>query len=97
VNSTSEIAEQEFRDRMSIEGWLSQHLAEHLWGLYGTLRLGADDFAIADPEDIAGFDPDDGPVLIRRKTDGKIFEIDIEVQARAARMTAATTTTGTAQ
>lgn len=90
--NANDIAEQEFRDRMGIEGWLSQHLTEHLWGRLGALRLGADDFEITDPEDVPGFDPDDGAVLIRRKADGKVFEVEIEVQASVARTPAATTT-----
>jgi hypothetical protein len=77
--------DQEFRDRMGIEGWLSQHLTEELWGHYGTLSLGGVEFEVADPEGIPGFDEDDGLVYLRRKMDGKIFEVEVEVTARAAR------------
>ena len=91
MSAENEIAEQEFRDRMGIEGWLSQHLTEHLWGHYGTLHLGTDDFEVIGSDEVPGYDENlDQTVLIRRKSDGKVFETEIEVQARIFR-TAATT------
>lgn len=80
------MSDEGFRERMGIEGWLSQHLTECLWGHYGTLRLGGDDFEVIGADDVPGYDDDDGGVvLIRRKSDGKVFEVEIEPTVRAAR------------
>ena len=40
------MSEQDFRERMHLEGHLSQYLTEHLWGHYGTLRLGDEAFEV---------------------------------------------------
>ena len=93
----NEIAEQEFRERMGIEGWLGQHLTEQMWGHYGTLRLGSDDFEVIGSDEVPGYDENlEGTVLLRRKTDGKVFEAEIEVTVRVARMSE-TATTGVQQ
>ena len=72
--------EAEFRQRMQRDGDLGLLLCEHLWGLYGdTLRLGGEEFEMAYAEQVPGFEDEDYAVLLRRKSDGRIFEADIEV------------------
>jgi hypothetical protein len=78
----------EFRERMSIEGELSQHLTEYLWNHHGTLRLGSEDFEVAGGEEVPGYGEDENVILIRRKLDGKVFEVDIEPEVHAARTAA---------
>ena len=78
------MSEQEFRERMHLEGCLSQHLTEYLWNHHGTLRLGSEDFEVVGGEEVPGYKEDDAVVLVRRKLDGKVFEVEIEPTVRAA-------------
>lgn len=72
------MSEQEFRERMHLEGCLSQHLTEQMWEHYGPLNLGGEAFEVVGAEDVPGYDEEDSPVLIRRKSDRKVFEVEIE-------------------
>lgn len=84
--------EAEFSQRMKRDGDLGLLLCEHLWGLYGdTLRLGGEDFEMAYAEQVPGFEDEDYAVLLRRKSDGRIFEADIEVTIVPVRQPAAVT------
>jgi hypothetical protein len=84
--------EADFRQRMQRDGDLGLLLCEHLWGLYGdTLRLGGEDFEMAYAEQVPGFEDEDYAVLLRRKSDGRIFEADIEVTVVPVRQPAAVT------
>jgi hypothetical protein len=77
-------ADDEFRERMSISGDLGAHLCEYLWSELGTLRLGGQDWEMAG-DDVPGYEDDDWAVLLRRKSDGKIFEANIDVTVRPVR------------
>lgn len=84
--------EAEFSQRMKRDGDLGLLLCEHLWGLYGdTLRLGGEEFEMAYAEQVPGFENEDYAVLLRRKSDGRIFEADIEVTMVPVRQPAAVT------
>ena len=41
------MSEQEFRERMHLEGCLSQHLTEQMWEHYGPLNLGGEAFEVS--------------------------------------------------
>ena len=76
----STATEDEFRQRMQIDGDLGLHLCEHLWDSFDTLHLGGQDFEVVGGEDVPGYEDDDGmAVLLRRKSDGQVFEADIDV------------------
>ena len=71
-----------FRQRMAYDGDLSQLLAEHIWDLGRPFRLGGDEFEAVGCEEVPGYEDQDGMVLLRRKSDGQVFEADIEVSVR---------------
>lgn len=75
----------EFRERHAIEGDLWDFLAQRVWDHFGLLSLGGADFRALYAEEARelGYDDDDAAVLLRRESDGAVFEIDIEVTARA--------------
>jgi hypothetical protein len=82
----------DFRQRMKRDGDLGLLLCEHLWGLYGdTLRLGGEDFEMAYAEQVPGYEDEDFAVLLRRKSDGRIFEAEIDVAINPARVPAQVT------
>jgi hypothetical protein len=84
--------EADFRQRMKRDGDLGLMLCEHLWSLYGdTLRLGGEDFEMAYAEQVPGFEDEDYAVLLRRKSDGKIFEAEIDVSINPVRVSAEVT------
>jgi len=71
--------EDEFRQRMQRDGDLGLLLCEHLSGLYGDdMHLGGEDFEMAYAEEVPGYEDENFAVLLRRKSDGRIFEADIE-------------------
>ena len=72
--------EEEFSQRMKRDGDLGLLLCEHLWGLYGDdMRLGGEDFEMAYAEEVPGYEDENYAVLLRRKSDGKVFEAEIDV------------------
>ena len=71
-----------FRERMEIAGAVSQMATEWLWDKR-SIHAAGQDYEIADPEDEGyrrGYDAEDMEtyVLVRRKSDGAVFEIEIE-------------------
>ena len=84
--------EADFRQRMQRDGDLGLLLCEHLWGSFDTLHLGGEDFEVASGEEVPGYEDDDGmALLLRRKSDGQVFEADIEVTIVPVRQPAAVT------
>jgi hypothetical protein len=84
--------EADFQQRMERDGDFCDLLCQHLWGLYGdTLRLGGEAFEMAYAEQVPGYEDEDHAVLLRRKSDGRIFEADIEVTIVPVRQPAAVT------
>lgn len=79
--SGPEMSDATFRERMEIDGDLGLHLCEHLWQELGTLRLGGQEFEMAG-DDVPGYEDDDMAVLLRRKSDGQVFEAEIDVHVR---------------
>lgn len=75
----------DFRELTHLEGHLGQWLTEQIWDHYGTLHLGSEAFEVVGAEEVPGYDEEDLPVLIRRKSDGKVFEVEIEPTVHAAR------------
>lgn len=78
------MAEDEIRERARIEGDLGEWLCQKIWDSFGTLRLGGSNFRPLDSEECEelGNDDDDPAVLLRRESDGQVFEVDIDVTAR---------------
>jgi hypothetical protein len=71
--------------RMSIAGHLGQHLGEQLWSylnLHGTIRLGGDEYD--GPDDVPFYEDAPDALLLRRVSDGKVFEIFLEPEVRPA-------------
>ena len=78
-----------FRERMEIAGAVSQMATEWLWDKR-SIHAAGQDYEIADPEDEGyrrGYDAEDMEtyVLVRRKSDGAVFEIEIEPLVARAR------------
>lgn len=69
--------EADFRQRMERDGDLGLLLCEHLWGSFDTLHLGGEEFEMAC--EVPGYEDEEYAVLLRRKSDGRVFEADIEV------------------
>jgi hypothetical protein len=78
-------------------GDLGRLIAEHIWGLCRPLHLAGQDYEPAGGDEVPGYEDDHDAVLLRRKSDGQVFEawIDVTVQpvltpeqreARAARL-----------
>jgi hypothetical protein len=83
--------EADFRQRMQRDGDLGLHLCEHLWGSFDTLHLGGEDFEMTGGEEVPGYEDDNFAVLLRRKSDGKIFEAEIDVSINPVRVSAEVT------
>jgi hypothetical protein len=84
--------EDDFHQRMKRDGDLGLMLCEHLWGSFDTLHLGGEDFEIVSGEEVPGYEDDDGmAVLLRRKSDGKVFEAEIDVAINPVRVAAEVT------
>ena len=84
-----------FSERMEIAGAVSQKVTEWLWAMRGFSAGGrrgtaGQEYEIADPEDEGyrrGYDDEDMEtyVLVRRKSDGAVFQIEIEPLVGRAR------------
>jgi uncharacterized protein YbaA (DUF1428 family) len=84
MTGPAEMSDAAFSERMNVSGDLGAHLCEHLWSEFGTLRLGDQDYEVAG-DDVPGYEDDDWAVLLRRKSDGKVFEAEIDVTVRPVR------------
>ena len=82
---TTAMADDEFRQRMHAEGDLGLMLSEHIWGKWDSLSLGGQEFEVVGCEEVPGYEDDDTSVFLRRKPDGKVFEVEIELEVRVAR------------
>jgi hypothetical protein len=71
----------EFREQCAIEGGLWDALAQHVWDHNGPLRLNGGSFRplYAEEAEELGYDDDDAAILLRRESDGKVFEVDVDV------------------
>jgi hypothetical protein len=81
----STTAETEFSQRMRREGALGMLLCEHIWDKYDPLHLGGEDFEVIGSDEVPGYEDDDMAVLLRRKSDGQVFEAEIDVTMHPAR------------
>ena len=78
-----------FSERMEIAGAISQRATEWLWDMRSFYAAGQE-FEIADPEDEGyrrGYDDDDMEtyVLVRRKSDGAVFQVEMDPLVDRAR------------
>ena|SRR5271154_1818710 len=75
-------AESESTRRMKAEGDLGLMLSEHVWNHNGPVHLAGEDFEPAGGDEVPGYEDDHDAVLLRRKSDGQVFEawIDVTVQ-----------------
>jgi|SRR5579864_123077 len=76
--------EDEFLQRMATEGDLGLFLCEYVWGQVNTLDLGGQEFGVVGCGEVPGYEDEDMAVLLRRLSDGKFFEADIDVTIRPA-------------
>jgi hypothetical protein len=68
-------------ETQALAGDISQYLFDEWCRSWGEFRFGCRQYEALTDEDWAeaGFDPDDGTMLIiRRKEDGKLFEVELE-------------------
>jgi hypothetical protein len=75
-------ADDEFHQRMSMDADLQLMLCEYIWNLYHSLDLGDQKFEVVGGEDVPGYEDDNETVLLRRMSDGQVFEADIEVNIK---------------
>ena len=72
------------RERGHIEGRLSEWLATKINDEYLSMNLGGEDFrplCLEDGREL-GYGDDDPVILLRRKSDGAVFEVEIEPTVR---------------
>lgn len=81
---TRTASDDEFRGRHAIEGDLCTAFAEYVWDRPYALTLGGGKFRslYAEEAEELGYGEDDATVLLRRESDGKVFEVDIDVTVR---------------
>src|SRR6266704_5703906 len=78
--------EDEFSQRMKRDGDLALLLCEHIWSQGGdSLRLVGEEYEPIGGEDVPGYEDDMYAVLLRRKSDGKVFEAEIDVAINPVR------------
>ena len=72
------------RERGHIEGHLSEWLASKISDYFGSIPLGGDDFTPVCLEDgrELGYADDDPAILLRRRSDGAVFEVEIDPTVR---------------
>jgi len=73
----------ELRERCHIESDLHERLSMAIWD-ESRLHLGTAMFRplYAEECEELGYSDEDGAILLRRKSDGAVFEIDLDVTAR---------------
>ncbi len=94
MSDTRERADEAFRERMHISACLSELLCEHIWNGTGKLRLGGADFEVLGGDEVPGYEDDNETVLLRRRSDGAVFEVLIEPEVRRVYEPAAAVTAG---
>lgn len=82
--STAAANEAAFRQRMMLSGDLSEWLCQKVWDEHRSVTLGSDDFEVVGCEEVPGYEDEEDAVLLRRKSDGAVFEADIEADVRPA-------------
>lgn len=58
-----------------LAGWL----AEHIWSEGRPLYLGGEEYEVTGGEEVPGYEDDQDAILLRRKSDGQVFDADIDV------------------
>ena len=80
------MSESEFRERVALAGDICQYLFDEWCGTFGTFGFGGQKYEALSAEDYEelGY-PDDptGPLIIRRVSDGKCFEVELEANVYA--------------
>jgi hypothetical protein len=77
--------EDEFRQRMQRDGDLGLLLCEHIWSQCGdSLRLAGEDYVVLSGEEVPGYEDEDYAVLLRRTSDGQVFDAEIDVSMHPA-------------
>lgn len=74
-------------DPFKLGAALGEHLCEHIWGLGRPIRLDGESFESVGCDDVPGFD--EFAVLLRRTSDGQVFEADIDITMRPVKADAA--------
>lgn len=75
---------EKLRERSHIGGFLAEWLSLKIIEHYGPIPVGGADFKALDLEESRelGYDDDDPVILIRRESDGVVFEVEIEPVVR---------------
>lgn len=83
MTNASEMTDEEFRDRVVIESDLHEELSRHIWDdSYLYIRGVRFRPVYAEEAEELGYSEDDSVILLRRGSDGAVFEIEIDVTAR---------------
>jgi hypothetical protein len=78
-------ATDELRQNARREGGLQLLLCEYVWNDCWTMRLGGEEFELVGSDDVPGYEDEDDVVLLRRKSDGQVFDVEIDVTMRPVR------------
>jgi hypothetical protein len=83
--------EADFRQRMQRDGQLGLMLSQHLWDKWDPFQLGGEEFEVIGCDDVPGHEDEEYGVFLRRKSDGKVFEAEIDVAINPVGVTAGVT------
>jgi hypothetical protein len=83
--------EADFRKRMKRDGDLGLMLSQHLWDKYDPFQLGGEEFEVIGCDDVPGHEDEEYGVFLYRKSDGTIFEAEIDVSINPVRAAAEVT------
>ncbi len=69
-----------------LSGHLSEYVCDQLANTWGTFDLGGEQFRMGSSEDAEGlgWDDDDRELLIRRESDGALFEVTLDAKVTPA-------------
>lgn len=82
---TADDSDEAFRN-MRREGILAGLLGAYICESYSPFWLAGGEYEPVNGEEIPGYEGDDETLLLRRKSDGKVFEVEIDVTMRPARV-----------
>ena len=91
MTGPAEMSDAAFRQRMKRDGDLGLVLCEYLWRHDGDLTLGGETYEQIGSDGIPGYEDDIYAVLLRRKSDGQVFDAEIDVSMHPVRVTAEVT------
>ena len=80
TNTTTMNADQTTEAEVDLDDFLSRKIWDHMQ----PLRLGGETFEVVGDDDVPGYD--EYAILLRRESDGQVFEVDLDVTFRPAKV-----------